>query len=79
MGSSAKEINIIKPSLHTTFTIKDIGAVKYFRGLEIARSEAGMFLNQHKYTVDLLTNAGLMDCNPTKTPLPPYCKLSTTN
>lgn len=76
MSSSVEDINAVKESLHNAFTIKDIGPTKYFLGLQIARSEIGMYINQHKYATDLLTDAGLINYKPTSTPLPPHCKLS---
>lgn len=39
--------------------MKDLGNVSYFLGIEVDRSEAGFFLSQKKYTVDLLTEFGL--------------------
>lgn len=41
-------IHELKSSLHTTFTIKDLGHAKYFLGLKVARSFAGIFVNQKK-------------------------------
>lgn len=49
MRPSLENIVVTKVSLESAFTIKDIGPVKYFLGLEISRFEDGIFLNQHKY------------------------------
>uniref|UniRef100_A0A3Q7IJJ2 Reverse transcriptase Ty1/copia-type domain-containing protein n=1 Tax=Solanum lycopersicum TaxID=4081 RepID=A0A3Q7IJJ2_SOLLC len=35
-----------KDVLHTTFKIKDLGELKYFLGIEFARSEAGILMHQ---------------------------------
>jgi len=40
-GNSMDEINNIKNSLHSSFKIKDLGQLKYFLGLEIARTRKG--------------------------------------
>lgn len=65
----------MKDLLNQRFTIKDLGFAKYFIGLEISRSEDGIF-NQHKYMLDLLQDVGLMGCKPVVTPLPKNHKLN---
>ncbi|KAA0061144.1 Cysteine-rich RLK (receptor-like protein kinase) 8 [Cucumis melo var. makuwa] len=37
------------------FEIKDLGNLKYFLEMEVARSKEGIFVSQRKYTLDLLT------------------------
>jgi hypothetical protein len=51
-------INNFKTMLAHHFKIKDIGKLKYFLGLKIAHSPTDIFLNQHKYALDILTNNG---------------------
>lgn len=46
MGLNMSLISEVKGSLHRAFTIKDIGLVKYYLGLEIARSAEGMIISQ---------------------------------
>ncbi|KAK2980438.1 hypothetical protein RJ640_013992 [Escallonia rubra] len=36
------------------FEIKDLGKLKYFLGIEVARSKNGIFVSQQKYVLDLL-------------------------
>lgn len=50
---------IRKQFLYQKFTIKDLGYAKYFLGLEIIRSENGIFDNQRKYALDLVQDAGI--------------------
>lgn len=38
-------------------------------GIEVARSNQGIFLSQRKYVLDLLSEVGLFDCKPTDTPI----------
>ncbi|KAL0401780.1 UNVERIFIED_CONTAM: Retrovirus-related Pol polyprotein from transposon RE1 [Sesamum latifolium] len=40
--------------LDVEFTIKDLGFAKYFLGLEIIHSTAGLAVSQHKYTRDIM-------------------------
>ena len=42
-------ISALKLLLDTKFGLKDLGSLKYFMGLEVARIEKGTSLNQRKY------------------------------
>jgi hypothetical protein len=53
-GTSLSEIDRIKAILDDNFKIKDLGVVKYFLGLEVAQSKAGISISQRKYCLDLL-------------------------
>ncbi|CAM8906796.1 unnamed protein product [Rhodiola kirilowii] len=75
-GTSLPLINSIKAFIHDKFHIKDLGTLKYFLGLEVARSKSGIFLHQKKYAVDLLGEYDMLDCKPAKTPLPIKHQLS---
>lgn len=75
-GDDEKSIVHIKNLLHEKFTIKDLGLVRYFLGLEISRSSQGMLIHQRKYIMDLLKDAQLLDCKPALFPLPRGLKLS---
>lgn len=49
----------VKFVLHSTFTIKDLGLIKYYLGLEVHRTDQGMILHQHKFNHDLVLEASL--------------------
>jgi hypothetical protein len=74
-GDNGDEINTLKRSLQCQFAIKDLGVLKYFLGIEVARSHKGLFLNQRKYLLDLLEEAEMMDSKPCATPLDSKLKL----
>lgn len=57
-GSDVHEIQHIKEALETVFTIKDLGPMKYFLGIEVARNEKGLMLHQRKFILDILKSAG---------------------
>ena len=69
-GDDEHFITQLKASLHAAFTIKDLGLACYFLAIEIACSSTGTFLNQRKYIMDILTDAGLTTAKPAKFPLP---------
>ena len=68
-GSSLSEIERIKGLLNDYFKIKDLGKLKYFLGLEVARSRKGIHLCQRKYVLDILTETGMLESKPCSTPL----------
>ncbi|KAF5480177.1 hypothetical protein F2P56_000943 [Juglans regia] len=62
------EIQKLKTFLHDKFTIKNLGELKYFLGLEVARSKSGISLCQRKYALDILQDMGLIGSNPAAFP-----------
>ncbi|GAA0175726.1 hypothetical protein LIER_28844 [Lithospermum erythrorhizon] len=50
----------LKEYLSSCFHMKDLGILKYFLGIEVAHSQEGIFLSQRKYTLDILSEAGLL-------------------
>ncbi|KAL0369047.1 UNVERIFIED_CONTAM: Retrovirus-related Pol polyprotein from transposon RE1 [Sesamum calycinum] len=76
MGPSESLIMEVKSYLDALFTIKDLGYVKYFLGLEVARSPDGMSITQHKYVVDIISDTGMTTASSVLTPLPPGIKLT---
>lgn len=75
-STSLAQITKIKGFLHKQFTIKDLGLAKYFLGLEIARSTKGIYINQMKYTLDMLTEAGLINAKLESVPMVKCAKFS---
>jgi hypothetical protein len=74
-GDDIGEISDLKRRLEAEFDIKDLGKLKYFLGMEFARSKEGIFLNQRKYILDLLTETGMTGCKAAETPMDPNVKL----
>ncbi|CAL8119796.1 unnamed protein product [Prunus armeniaca] len=68
-GDDTEEIDKLKHYLSTEFEMKDLGGLKYFLGIEVARSQQGIFLSQRKYVLDLLNETGMLGCKPADTPI----------
>lgn len=74
-GDDSEEIIKLKRLLASEFEIKDLGTLRYFLGMEVARSKAGIVISQRKYILDLLTETGMLGCKPAETPMDPNLKL----
>ena len=74
-GNDEAELAALKEKLAKEFHIKDLGALKYFLGMEFARSKEGIFVNQRKYVLDLLGETGMLGCKMVETPIEPNLKL----
>ena len=61
----------LKKILAKEFKIKDLGNLKYFLGMEIARSKK----SQRKYVLDLLKDIPMLDCKPADTLMDSTTKL----
>ncbi|RVW30562.1 Retrovirus-related Pol polyprotein from transposon RE1 [Vitis vinifera] len=72
--SMAKNQNL-KKYLSEEFEVKDLGNLKYFLGMEVARSRKGIVVSQRKYILDLLKETGMLGCKPIDTPMDSQKKL----
>ena len=75
IGSDQDGIKKLKQHLFTHFQTKDLGKLKYFLGIEIAKSSSGVILSQQKYALDILEEIGMLDCKSVDTPMDPNVKL----
>ncbi|KAK5836567.1 hypothetical protein PVK06_012359 [Gossypium arboreum] len=73
-GDDVDEIRSLKEHLALEFEMKDLGPLKYFLGMEIARSKKGLVVSQRKYVIDLLKEVGMSGCRPVDTPIDPNVK-----
>lgn len=75
-GDDVESIAEVKEILDKAFSIKDLGNLRYFLGIEVARGNKGTMLNQRKYALDIVKDTGMEDCLITKFPFPKGVKLS---
>ena len=61
-GDDIEEIKGYKTKLQVEFKVKELDTLKYFLGMEIARSKQGIFITQRKYTLDLLNETRKLGC-----------------
>lgn len=59
--------------------MKDLGPIKYFLEMKVARSKQGISLCQMKYALELIFYAGLLACKPATFSMDTHYKLSKTN
>lgn len=60
-------IKEVKEQLHKAFTVKDLGQASYFLGVELLKTENGLYVNQRKYIMDILNDVGLTGAKPATT------------
>lgn len=66
----------LKGKLASEFEMKDLGSLRYFVSMELARNKTGISVSQRKYMTDLLKETGMLGCTPFDTPIDPSSKLS---
>jgi len=75
-GNDDVAIKTFKTYLRAYFHMKDLGLLKYFLGIELARISIGIFLCQHKYVLDIIFEAGLLGANLVGSPMDPRLSLA---
>ncbi|KAA3462868.1 Retrovirus-related Pol polyprotein from transposon TNT 1-94 [Gossypium australe] len=70
---------LLTGSLHGTIENTDLGSPEYFLGIEVQYIGNGFFINQKKYTLDLLAQTDMMNCQPTTTSMAVDKKLAKDN
>lgn len=68
-GDDQCEINNLKAFLGKKFGIKDLGPLRYFLGIEVAKSKNNIFLSQCKYVLDLLQDSRMLDVDRVRLPI----------
>ncbi|XP_066364959.1 uncharacterized mitochondrial protein AtMg00810-like [Miscanthus floridulus] len=75
-GSNSALLQHIIDCLRAEFTIKNMGALRFFLGIDIKRTKDGFYLSQERYVEDILECAGMTNCKPASTPINTKNKLA---
>jgi hypothetical protein len=75
-SSSSSAIDALLCDLKADFTLKDLGNLHYFLGIEVKHLSDGILLSLQKYATDLLRRVGMLDCKPVPTPMTSSEKIS---
>ena len=75
-GNNFIEIKQLEGHLASNFQIKHLGPLKYFLGIEFARSSEGILMTQQKYILDLLEEVRQTNCHIMDTPIEVNHKLA---
>jgi len=76
LGNDANTCRKFKEYLKNCCHLKDLGPLKYFLGLEVARNSQGIFLSQRKYALELVEECRLLGSKPTDFPIKTNHKLA---
>ncbi|XP_019231436.1 PREDICTED: uncharacterized protein LOC109212260 [Nicotiana attenuata] len=77
-GNNQQLLCETRSDLKKRFKMKDLGELKFFLGIEFARSRQGILMCQRKYALELISESGLSGAKPAATPLKLNQKLTTT-
>lgn len=76
-GNSASFITALIKNLNTDFSLKQLGKLDYFLGIEVTHLPNGsLLLSQAKYLTDLLAKINMLNANGMPTPMVSTSKLS---
>lgn len=67
-GNNSTYISQLISALNKLFSMKDLGALNYFLGIEVLYGSGGLYLTQTKYTMELLQRTKFLDAKPFLTP-----------
>lgn len=74
-GDDEQGISALKSHLHAHFETKDLGDLRYFLGVEVARKKGSILLSQRKYVMDILAEFNMHQSRIAESPMEPGLKL----
>lgn len=67
-GSCTRFLDQLTKNFQANFSMKDLGVLSYFLGVEVQWQDSALHLSQTKYIKDVLQRAGMAKCKPSPTP-----------
>jgi hypothetical protein len=61
-SSSSDVVTTLLDNLHSEFSLKDLGVLHYFLGMQVTRTKDGLTLSQEKYALEILHKSGMVKC-----------------
>ncbi|GKA47590.1 retrovirus-related pol polyprotein from transposon TNT 1-94 [Tanacetum coccineum] len=74
-GNDERMLEDFKCSMKGEFEMTDLGKMRYFLGIEVFQTPAGIHVSQQRYAIEILTRFNMLDCNAVVNPIVPGCKL----
>ena len=78
-GNNLQDIEDTKSFLKDQFKLKDLGQLKYFLGIEVARSNKWIALSQRKHDLEILEDVRYLGAKPASFPIEHNLSLSKFN
>ena len=75
-GNDSRAVTRLIQELGREFSLKDLGPLHYFLGMECHRTPSGLFRSQQKYIRNLLLRLKMDGVKPVSSPIATSCKLS---
>ncbi|KAM6574493.1 hypothetical protein CsatA_022820 [Cannabis sativa] len=75
-GSDSPQVSSLIVALSSNFTLKDLGLISFFLGIQVLPTTEGVVLSQQKYIQDLICKAELQGAKPQSTPMNSGLRLS---
>jgi hypothetical protein len=69
-GNHLTKITWLQEALQQRFRMSYLGLLTKYLGIEFTHTPTGLTLHQTEYATSIIEEHGLLECNPTKTPLP---------
>lgn len=76
ISNALEEVRLFKVFLNEKFKLKDLGNLKFFLGLEVARNKTGISVSQRHYALKLLEETGMLSCKSVTTPMDANIKIT---
>ncbi|GJR75666.1 retrovirus-related pol polyprotein from transposon TNT 1-94 [Tanacetum coccineum] len=74
-STNTKACDIFSNEMSSKFQISMMGQMSFFLGLQVSQNPGGIFINQSKFSLEILMKFGMDSCDPVDTPMVDRLKL----